>query len=329
MRGTPSTTVLVALLSSLLISVSATADDAAGCFERRKYDACFREGKRQYANDAYEAAYRAYLEGWNLQRNYEVAGNLGNVELKLGKYRAAYSHLKYSLERLPPSQRDTEVVERLEGKLQEALERIGARRLEVEPVNAMVSIDGASAPHDPDLWLSFHPGVHTLRVERSGYEPVERQLDVRAGQEIVLEIALTPKAPATSGTEGSPDESKAQFGLGLAGLGIGVAGGIASVVVGVVTLGRDADIDLLRDEIAADPHAPRTNPCGPGTVSLTACSDLASAVNSRNTLRATAMGLGIASAGVLLGSTLLLTLPIHDDVAINATGSSLHLMGHF
>src|SRR5690606_24696766 len=108
--------------------------------ERRAYDACFREGKRRYAADDFTGAREAYLEGWKLQRNFEVAGNLGNVELELGDHAAAYVHLKFSLERLAPSQRGTAVEAKLEAKLESALDYVGGRRITVDPAGAKLTI---------------------------------------------------------------------------------------------------------------------------------------------------------------------------------------------
>lgn len=208
---------------------------------------------------------------------------------------------------------------------------MGARKLEIEPHDAVVSIDGEATENDPELWLALEPGEHVLRVEREGYGTVERRLDVRAGEEKVVEIALVPSTPG--GVLAPPPEPSApsatRLGVGLAGVGLGVAGGVLSVVLGIASDGKNDDVEALQTSIAVDPSAPRTNPCGPGSVSLTACTELADAADARDAMRNAAIGVGAASAAVLLGSVLLLVVPVDDDMEVGVSGPSLLLKGTF
>jgi len=89
----------------------------------------FAKGDKVAACDAYKAA-------WALQKSYDIAGNLGGVELKLGRYRDAAEHLAFALDDFPPTGEPAQR-QAVERKLAEALNEIG--RLHVR-----VSVDGAS-----------------------------------------------------------------------------------------------------------------------------------------------------------------------------------------
>jgi serine/threonine protein kinase len=59
-----------------------------------------------------------------------------------------------------------------------------------------VSIDGQPVGNTPKANLSVAPGTHVVRVERDGYEPVERTVVVAAGQTVRLtDLVLTERHP--------------------------------------------------------------------------------------------------------------------------------------
>ncbi len=91
-----------------------------------------------------------------------------------------------------------------------------ARHAEIEiitePPGARVVFDGAPltelTPARVDRLL---PGEHTLRVTREGYKPVERNLELAAGDRRTFELALTPlpgtpppERPRASARDGAP-----------------------------------------------------------------------------------------------------------------------------
>jgi len=57
----------------------------------------------------------------------------------------------------------------------------------------LLYIDGRIQGNTPVVGLEVTPGIHALRVERSGFQPYERDIDVTPGQEIrLLGITLKP-----------------------------------------------------------------------------------------------------------------------------------------
>ena len=57
-----------------------------------------------------------------------------------------------------------------------------------------VYIDGRPVGNTPQLDLAVQPGQHRLRVERQGYRPYERMIDLAPGQRLrVTDITLVER----------------------------------------------------------------------------------------------------------------------------------------
>jgi hypothetical protein len=71
----------------------------------------------------------------------------------------------------------------------------GHLRLSVEPDDASVYLDGQFVGTGTDLsllrgGLAVSPGSHRLAVVRPGHKAVEKELTVKEGEDVRLEIAL-------------------------------------------------------------------------------------------------------------------------------------------
>ena len=64
----------------------------------------FDQAQAAFAKGDKQGAYEAYKAAWALQKSYDIAGNLGNVELKLGMHRDAAEHLAFALDDFPPTE---------------------------------------------------------------------------------------------------------------------------------------------------------------------------------------------------------------------------------
>jgi len=60
-----------------------------------------------------------------------------------------------------------------------------------EPYWASVSVDGVRKGNTP-LLLDLPPGKHRIHVERSGFQPVNKQVKIAAGRSRLLRVELTP-----------------------------------------------------------------------------------------------------------------------------------------
>ena len=72
--------------------------------------------------------------------------------------------------------------------------KVGTVRLDLDPADALLSLDGKPVLRDPDGTLSVLAGTHTLRAERSGFDAAETTLAVGSGGTLALPLRLSPNA---------------------------------------------------------------------------------------------------------------------------------------
>ena len=209
----------LALLAGLAIGPQARADEPYDDLEDhllvtksdqiRAAAELYRKGKAYYRQGKYEEARAQYEQAFRLSGSYDAAGNLGNVELKLGMYAEAARHLSFSLDHLPPSA-EPEKRERAERRLRQglskALEHVGRVELAVRPAGATVLVDGQSvgtARSAKTLFLD--PGSHTIEARHQGYHSHQRQIAIKPAAQQRVEIVLTadPAARASAPISGS------------------------------------------------------------------------------------------------------------------------------
>src|SRR5262245_20529051 len=100
----------------------------------------------QQAADAFDAGRypeaQAKLEAaWAIKKTYDIAGNLGVVEVKLGKYTAAAEHLSWALLHFPPT--ETNKARRgYEQELAKARAEVAALRIRVSTDGAEITVNG-------------------------------------------------------------------------------------------------------------------------------------------------------------------------------------------
>ncbi|HJX30080.1 MAG TPA: PEGA domain-containing protein, partial [Thermoanaerobaculia bacterium] len=85
--------------------------------------------------------------------------------------------------------------ERIEIEIPESASEQGRLRLEVEPEDASVYLDGRFVGTGQELGslrrgLLVEPGRHRIAVVRPGRESAEKEFEVEAGEEVDLEIEL-------------------------------------------------------------------------------------------------------------------------------------------
>jgi len=69
----------------------------------------------------------------------------------------------------------------------------GTLRLRIVPW-ADVSLDGRPVGATPLKALSLPPGAHTVRLQHPSYRPLQKRVNVRAGEVVVLEVDLREEA---------------------------------------------------------------------------------------------------------------------------------------
>ncbi len=275
--------------------LAAPSDEADDLFKKGK--ALFAEGKKQ-------EAYEAYKRAFELKKSYDIAGNLGNVELELGKSRDAAEHLAYCVEHFPTTG-TAEQKQRARDRLEEAKKNVGALQIKVNVPDATVTIDGTPIGKTPLVGDVFvEPGSRTIEVQLGGYKAGKQVVTAAAGASQAVQITLEKDdgggvvAPPPGGTQPEGGPSPAVIGVGI---GAGVVGIGAGVVFLIMSGGKSSDRE---DKIAA---LGGSSPCGTGTPHATECQEIEDLSASQGTF--TGLGIGaLAVGGVALGATLVYVL---------------------
>ncbi|MBZ5638912.1 MAG: PEGA domain-containing protein [Acidobacteriia bacterium] len=71
-------------------------------------------------------------------------------------------------------------------------DRVGMLRIDLDPSDATVLVDGRPARRLADGTLPALAGSRTLRLERKGFDPLERTIDVQPGHETPFVVRLVP-----------------------------------------------------------------------------------------------------------------------------------------
>jgi tetratricopeptide (TPR) repeat protein len=197
----------------------------------------YAEGNALYDQGKHTQAEAKYQAAWDLRKSFDVAGNLGNVEVQVGQHRDAVEHLTYALQTFPLGEKP-EKRKFLEKRLAEAKQQIGTLRIAVNIDGAEILIDGKPIGQSP------LPGEVYV-------EPGERVIDVRRGRLVATESILVAKG--SSQNVAVTLESGPKKAILIAGGAVGAAGLLSGVVFAIVSTGKAGDADAKHDELAAGP----------------------------------------------------------------------------
>jgi len=202
----PIAIITLVCLAGLLAAAAARAEQPVVKTANRA-DELFAEGKAAAARKQWEESYRLFAQAWQHRQTYDIAGNFGQVALKLGKYAQAAELLDYCREHYPPTA-DADHRKAVEELFAEAVARVGQLRLEVTPREAEVWIDGRSRGLADALGPSVFvdPGAHEVRAKLSGHQSKTAVVDVAAGETRSVSVALTDEpAPPSPGVASAPN----------------------------------------------------------------------------------------------------------------------------
>lgn len=204
-------------------------------------------------------AYELMQEAYSQKQTYDVLGNLGTAELRLGKMRDAAEHLGHSLAIFPVVGKPEakRVTEELFAK---AVVNVGTIRLKVSPTQARVKVgDRAYGADDYREQVFVEPGdVLVSAGDVVGYASEQQSVHVDKGKTVDVAFALktTAGAPTTSASA-SATASVAPTGTVAApgpSLGILIAGGavtLASLAAGIGLVVASGDKRTEADKLQA------------------------------------------------------------------------------
>jgi hypothetical protein len=248
--------------------------------------ALFDQGNKAYDQGRQAEAEGFYIEAWKLKKSFDVAGNLGNLEADLKKWRFAAELLAYALREFPAGGKPA-LREDLLKRQAEVLQHVGALRITVSRPGAEVFVDGVSVGTSPlpaEVYVEF--GNHLVEARAPDLPPGQVNASCSKGPPTDVNVVLHGKG--------------ANKGVVVAGA---VVTGVAAVVGGVFTglwAGKGSDAKNLAKQV------PTNNACTPGGGSPqpnATCTSLVSDLNTQATFGSVAVGTFVA-AGVVGLATL-------------------------
>ncbi|MCC6555838.1 MAG: PEGA domain-containing protein [Polyangiaceae bacterium] len=278
-----------------------------------KAAALYDEGVALFKKSKWAEARASFLAAWSLKQHWQIAGNLADCELRLGRFREAAEHAAH-YKRSAPADRKA----RAEALMKAAAVMVAAVTVTVEPAGAEVVIDGVSvgrAPLEGPVFLD--PGERKIEARVPGRpEAIETRMLV-AGSEVGVTLrvpeAVTakpsveqkpgggertpPPPPAVPVEERSVVPAIVLGGVAVVGLGVGI---------GLLAAGssKDSDAEELNRSILAGGQS-----CVGGAGNFSAqCAELESTASSADTLHDAGVGvlIGAGVAAVGAGAYLLL-----------------------
>jgi hypothetical protein len=303
--------VAVASFAPRPVAAAPQAQTAADAAKARELHA---KGKQAYQAGDVRGAYEAYSAAWALTKTFDIAANLGAVELATARFRDAAEHLTYALAHLPISGDGDKQRPALIKLLEDAKKQIGTLTIKVSVDRAAVTLDGRALGESPlpdEIFVD--PGDHVIAATAPTFAPAEQKLNVMKGASIPVVITLKPvevaPPPVTPPAGPSPITVAGFITAGL-GLGVGTALAIVSKIKS-----DDAGTQLA----ALESKGP--NACA-GAAPSPACVALHDARAGRDTFANAALwtfvGAGVVTAGTLVYTFAIPRSPAAKPAAISA-----------
>jgi hypothetical protein len=174
---------------------SSGADDAL------RADEHFHKGQKLVDLGRLKEAREEYLAAFRLKRSYDVAGNLGSLELDLKLPRDAAEHLLFALHNYAASGTTPAQLAKAKERFAEVERQVGRIKVSVSVARADVFVDGKPVgltPLGEDLFVD--EGERTIEARLAGYEPASQTIKIAKGSAQLVTLKLTPAAapPAPS-----------------------------------------------------------------------------------------------------------------------------------
>lgn len=327
----------VAAVASVTIGADVRADDPG-----KEAEEHYLRGKVLLKSGDVKGAYLEYKASWDLKQSYDIAANLGNLELDQGMPRDAAEHLAFALRTVAvtvPQDR----VEAMRALFEKARRLVGAATVKVNVPGAEILVDGQSIGRSPlagDIFLD--PGKRTIEARLTAYTPEKKVVEVTRSTTVPVDFVLVlaaatsgSAAPLATGAPLPPPKSMVPVGVGVAtaaaALGVGIVGIVlSSSRASEATRLKTTLAEKHDDSVCASAAPPQE------------CADLSSALVAKGSYRNVAIA-GFATAGVAALATAAWVLwpgpqAAHQDpktsrvrasFGASPTGGSVTLSGEF
>lgn len=252
----------------------------------------FDKGVKAMDEGRWEDCRAALLAAWSVHPSYQIAGNLAECEVKLGRSATAAEHLRFFLREMPATA-PVERKARGEELLRDVRPKIAELTVRVNKADAEVLVDGVSVGRSPLAASIFvEPGEHTIAAKLADDQTTEA-VSTKGGEvnEVVLHLGSAGQQT------GEPRSTVPAYVIGGVGVASLIAGG---VLLGLYKAG-EADVrEHMPRDAQGQPLCQR--PPAAGTP-LPECADLAAKTKEANAYGTGAPILfaagGVAAAGVI------------------------------
>ncbi|WP_437295172.1 hypothetical protein [Sorangium sp. So ce426] len=255
------------LLASMAATTSARGDEARtapgpsaeSARDRAVRD--FEQGRRAHLEGRLEEAELSYLRAWTWMKSYDIAVNLGQLQLRLNKPASAARHLAYGVRAAGPEVEEGRLA-RMLALLEAAKAQVGTVRVRVSNApDAELFVDGERVPVEVTDELYVEAGQHLLVIRRAGYEDAVRPLAMVPGATEEISVELKPKAATAREAVGAPVNGEATTKALAAGARAEEPRSWAPVIAlgaaSAVGLGVAAGFTLASSSASADARAER------------------------------------------------------------------------
>ncbi len=238
------------------VTERAVRDDATV----RSAQSHFRRGVQLYQESNYDGALAEFTRAYELVPNYRILYNLGQTHAERHDYVAAVKLFDDYLEQggsdVPGPRR--QATERERASL---VERIATLQIESNIDGAELFVDGQSqGVGSRSRAIALNPGLSELRLQKRGYEPVTRRLNLAGGDSLSVELSLEPAAALEAPAGGALARSSAQAvapsrtGLWVSGITAGLLTG-ATVTFAVLATNANRELDAELRQLQTDPRS--------------------------------------------------------------------------
>jgi hypothetical protein len=170
----------------------------------------YKKGNELYDKGKFGDAETMYRAAFELRQSFEIAGNLGDVEIIQGKHREAADHLALALREFPPSGKPAQK-EALRKRLREATSQIGTVKVTVSAPGAEVVLDGVTIGKSPiEREIYVDKGDRVIEARLAGHEPAKEKITATSGSTHDVSLTLTkiePPKPKPKPVETTPEAS--------------------------------------------------------------------------------------------------------------------------
>lgn len=256
---------------SILLTLSATASGQSGppmeadgspaISDRAR--ALYQEGIKAADAKNWAGAHAAFLEAYKQSDHYQIAANLGSMEIKLGRYRDAAEHLAVYLRKAPSDK----VKDRMRALafFEEAKKKVGTVQVRVNVNGAEILVDDkvvSLSPPVDDLFVE--PGPRFIKARMAGHKSNETTIE--AGPGTTHQVSLTlekmaaeappPPPPVKKEPPPKPPEPEAfkpRKEIIIAGISVGAVGLLAGTIGAIVSSGYGSSAEERRDVLLKRP----------------------------------------------------------------------------